>query len=395
MRFRSHKAAFVIPWYGRNIPGGAEALCREWAEHLASAGVAVEVLTTTIQQFQSNWNHPGHRPGVRREGRVTVRRFALRPGDHDAFNHINQKLLAGLATGADEELTFFRESANSDDLVKFIEQHREEYLFFFIPYLFGTTYWGVKAAGDRALLIPCLHDEAYARLSRTREIFASVRGLIFNSEPERRLAELLYGPLRTPGVVLGLGLDPAIEGDAASFRRKFKQKAPFILCVGRKDRTKNTDLLVGYFRHYRRVNPESPLQLLFIGSGELGASHPEIRDLGFVSPQDKYDAYAAATALCSPSTNESFSIVLMESWLCGAPVIVNAECAVTRDHVERSSGGLCFKDFYEFEAVLNCLWNRPELGRVLADNGARYARESFRWPTLIDRLEAWLDEVFG
>jgi hypothetical protein len=37
------KATFVIPWYGQEIPGGAEAECRRTAENLARRGVPVEV----------------------------------------------------------------------------------------------------------------------------------------------------------------------------------------------------------------------------------------------------------------------------------------------------------------------------------------------------------------
>ena len=41
-----YKIAFVIPWYGEGIPGGAEMELREVARHLQKAGVEVEVLTT-------------------------------------------------------------------------------------------------------------------------------------------------------------------------------------------------------------------------------------------------------------------------------------------------------------------------------------------------------------
>ena len=53
-------------------------------------------------------------------------------------------------------------------------------------------------------------------------------------------------------------------------------------------------------------------------------------DLGFVDIQDKYDITAAATLLCQPSKNESFSIVIMESSLCGRPVLVHEACEVTK-----------------------------------------------------------------
>ena len=55
---------------------------------------------------------------------------------------------------------------------------------------------------------------------------------------------------------------------------------------------------------------------MLIGGGELEIPTEiknDVYDLGFVDLQDKYDAYGAATLLCQPSKNESFSFVIMES----------------------------------------------------------------------------------
>ena len=43
--------AFVIPWYGEKITGGAESACRELAKHLAENN-HVEILTTCVKDFQ-------------------------------------------------------------------------------------------------------------------------------------------------------------------------------------------------------------------------------------------------------------------------------------------------------------------------------------------------------
>ena len=393
-RSQQPKLAFVIPWYGRNIPGGAETLCREWAERLAGVGYEVEVLTTTIREFQSNWNEAHHRAGEYREGGVTVRRFELRHGDHQRFNEANSKLLAGAQISTQEEMAFLTEGPNSNALMEYVRKHRDQYCFFFIPYLFGTTYWGARAAGDRAFLIPCLHDEAYARLPRVRQLFSEVSGIIFNSHSEQMLARRLFTfSDKTKAVVLGMGLDPEIKREPEAFRRKYNQSRPFILCAGRKDATKNTDLLVDYFRLYKRFNPPSDLQLLFIGQGQLTGTGDDIRDLGFLSTQDKWNAYSAARLLCNPSVNESFSIVVMESWLCGTPVMVHASCDVTRNHVELSGGGICFSDYYDWEAGLNYLLERPDLGARMAAAGAEFVRANCSWEVLLTRFSEWFAAV--
>ena len=53
---RKRKIGFVIPWYGEDIVGGAEAQCRRLAEELVKTGLEVEVLTTCARDLLSGWN---------------------------------------------------------------------------------------------------------------------------------------------------------------------------------------------------------------------------------------------------------------------------------------------------------------------------------------------------
>ncbi|PJF23695.1 MAG: glycosyl transferase, partial [Phototrophicales bacterium] len=98
-------------------------------------------------------------------------------------------------------------------------------------------------------------------------------------------------------------------------------------------------LLIEYFMRYKAERP-GPLTLALSGTGSIPLpSRDDIVGLGMLPRDALTDAYASAVALCQLSLNESFSLVLMESWLQSRPVIVHADCAVTRGHVERSGGG--------------------------------------------------------
>lgn len=44
------KIGFVIPWFGENIPSGAEMELREVTAHLQKAGMEVEILTTCVKE---------------------------------------------------------------------------------------------------------------------------------------------------------------------------------------------------------------------------------------------------------------------------------------------------------------------------------------------------------
>ena len=50
------KLAFVAPWYGEYITGGAEMELRDLVHHLRDAGMELVVLTTCVKDFTASWN---------------------------------------------------------------------------------------------------------------------------------------------------------------------------------------------------------------------------------------------------------------------------------------------------------------------------------------------------
>jgi glycosyltransferase involved in cell wall biosynthesis len=387
------KVAFVVPWYGENIPGGAETHCRTLAEHLTAKGQAVEILTTCALDFY-HWNNH-YREGTYTVNGVPVRRFIVNTRDEAIFNRINAQLLNNLPLSSAEEQDFMRNMINSEGLYQFIERHSEEYYFVFTPYLFGTTYFGLAVAPERSFLMPCLHDESYAHMNIFKERFRQVSGFIFLSRSEMELAIRLYDLNDSRCHLLGAAVDTDIEADGKRFKRRFQVQEPFILYVGRRGSGKNTPLLQAYFDVYRQRRLDRHLKLVMIGSGAIDESfvHSDCIDLEFVEAQDKYDAYAAATVLCQPSINESFSLVLMESWVCGTPVLVNEACAVARDHVLESNGGLYFNDYPEFEACLDLFLDNRTARDAMAKNGRAYVVKNFNWGAIAENYAQLFRQV--
>ena len=370
-----HKLAFVIPWYGENIAGGADAECRGLAKALARQGLTVEILTTCVRDFRADWSENFHPAGTSLEGGIPVRRFRARHRDTAAFDRVNARLMRDLAVSAAEEEIYLRESVTSPDLCRYIDQHRAEYVFFFIPYLFGTTYWGSRVCPERSVLIPCLHQESYARLDLFRPMFEAVRGIVFHSPAEQRLAQRLYRIAPERSAVLGEPVACDWTTDPERFRRQYAL-SDFLLYAGRTDRGKNADLLVDYFeRHLHRTRAHD--HLVFIGGEPPAFSSDRVRALGFLPRQDQYDCYAAALALCVPGVKESFSLVMMESWLAGRPVIVNAACEVTTEFCRLSGGGLYFNNVAEFSEILVELRANSELAGHLGRQGRRFVLEHY------------------
>ena len=392
------KIGFVIPWYGDKIPGGAEAELRGIAKHLQASGVQLEILTTCVKEFSSDWSVNYHKAGQADEGGIKVIRFPARKRDTALFDSVNIKFIKGIPVTPEEEQTFMTEMVNSPALYDYIKEHKDDYsLFVHIPYMFGTAYYGIKACPQKSVLIPCLHEEAYAHISLWNEVFSKLAGMIYLSSPEMKLANELYDLKDVRQEVLGAGVDSDFDADAQRFRDKFKIDDPFILYAGRKDTGKNVDILIKYFREFRRRNPSyDKLKLILIGGGTIDIPADiasEVIDLGFVDRADKYDACAASLCLCQPSTHESFSIVIMESWLAQRPVLVHEGCDVTTAFAKESNSGLYFNDYFDFEGAVKFYLQNPETAAQMGKTGREYVLNRFTWDVITKKYTDFFMEV--
>jgi glycosyltransferase involved in cell wall biosynthesis len=387
--------AFVVPWYGEDLAGGAERLCHDYVQQISQAGIRVEILTTCVRDFSANWNKNHYKPKTVEKGGVTVRRFPVRHRNSHQFDIVNYKLLNNLSVTAFEEQVFFFESVRSEKLERFLAREGHNFHLVFMPYCYGTTFEGLRHVNYHGFLLPCLHHERYAVLRGSRKMHESVLGLIFNSESEQELAATLYAVDRIPQVVLGAGIDMFDPPDPEPFRRKYGVKNPYVIYVGRMDVTKNTHVLVGYFEEYLRQRPETELDLVLAGRGGVEvprAIAKRVHHCGFISEEMKRSALAGAELLVQPSARESFSIVLMESWMAMTPVAVNEYCKVGVEHCRRSNGGLYFNNYAEFEEVVRLLTGDREMNHRLAENGRHYVIENFRWDRLVSGFVEFIRE---
>ncbi|MHB8836585.1 MAG: glycosyltransferase family 4 protein [Candidatus Methylomirabilia bacterium] len=384
---RRTRACFVTPWYGKDIHGGAEA--RDTARNLAAAGAQATVLTTCLGGPGADWGHERFPRGETHEDGVRVLRFPTAVRDRHRFDRLNARVLAGASLSADEERDFFANMVHSPALLQHLAAHPEEGPFFFTPYFFTTSVLGPLIHPARSVLVPCLRDEGYARMRAVRRAFESARAVAFHVAAERDLAASLYDFSRADPLIIGKGVDTGWSADPGRFRRKHGLEGPFILCAGRNDAGGNVPLLLEYFRRYRiDRGGAGGLRLVLLGTRPApiapGLSETAI-DLGFVDPQDRYDAHAAAEVFVQPALGENFSSVVMEAWLAGTPVLVHSGCAVTRGHVEAAGGGLHFADYPHFAECLDRLLARPDLGSGLAAAGREYVLANYAWPLVTDR----------
>lgn len=394
MNARRFRLAFITPRYLPRSAGGAEVHCQLLAERVAGLGHTVEVLTTCAKDHFT-WDNffPAGEEKIRG---VTVRRFPVNDDrNRDRFHEIQNRISQRQPVTPEEEMQWIEGSVVSRDLETFLKQNHSRYDFLiFIPYLFGTTFSGARLFPEKTLLIPCLHDEPFAYLRIFKELFSSVRGLMFNTRPEMELAQRLYGLSEDKCTLVSLGFEKEKSVSSELFRKKFGVKDPYILFAGRREKGKNVPLLVEYFRAYKRHNQNS-LKLVLIGSGQvelLPEDKGNIFDFGYVGEEEKLSATAGALAFCQPSVNESLSIVVLQSWLHQVPALVHGVCEVTRDHCDQSNGGLYFRDYYEFEECLNYFLAHPVESKQMGKNGCAYVEKFFNWDVVLKRFETALEK---
>lgn len=375
--------AFVIPWYGDDIRGGAESECNQLAHCFTEAGLQVEVLATCVKEAADDRGKNNMPEGMTVESGITVRRFPVRKRDVERYNPANLKLFRNQPVTLDEELAYLEEDINSPKMYEFIREHKDDYeMFIFIPYLYPPTYFGSMECPDNAVIIPCLHDEGYAYMQLMKERMAHFKKMIFLAKPESDLAHELYDLSNVETAVLGAYVESGWEDDVdpEGFREKFGIHDDFILCAGRKEPGKMTDQLRDFYIRYKESHPECKLKLVYIGGGKIDIPanyKDEIIDLGFVDLKDKHDAFAAAYFLCNPSHFESFSIVIMESWLAKRPVLVSEVCKVTANFCLESNGGLYFDSYPVFEGCLDYFLSHREECAVMGQNGYQYVQNNF------------------
>ncbi|MFC2172423.1 glycosyltransferase family 4 protein [Acidobacteriota bacterium] len=378
------KAAFVVQRYGEEVDGGAEFHCRLIAERLAKY-IDVEVLTTCAVDYTTWKNH--YDKGFGFVNKIPVRRFPVdKERDPVRFGRKQFQVFSGAHSAKDELEWMKLQGPYAPSLVKYIHQNKGTYDWFvFFSYRYYTSYHGIREVPDKAILVPTAEKDESIKLSIFKEMFNLPRGIMYNSFEEQNLIRSFTDNQSVPGVVVGTGIHQPESASPDRFCKTHGIKGPFILYVGRIDRNKGClELFENHFRFVQSSGIAVPLVL--IGSKNLEVpSHPEIHNLGFLPEQDKHDALASATLLVMPSTYESLSMVTLEAWAAGLPVLVNGHCEVLKGQVLRSNGGLYYTGYDEFHEALKLLLENSRLRYLLARKGKEYFQKNYSWNVIEDK----------
>jgi glycosyltransferase involved in cell wall biosynthesis len=387
------KLAFVIQRYGLEVAGGSELHCRWLAGRLARQH-QVEVLTTCALDYLEWRNH--YPPGAALVDGIPVTRYPVRrPRDAERFARVQDLVFHDEHSPAEERRWVEENGPFCPELVRALPGRKDVDLFVFYSYRYYQSFFGLPPVAERAVLVPTAEEDPAIELPVFAELFRRPRGLIYLTPEERSLVAGISGNEALPAVVVGSGINVPEGWRELDVRARFGLPERYVLYAGRIDRNKGADRL---FAHYRRLAQERPdlPALVLVGKAAFDVpAHPHLRHLGFVSEEEKFALLAGCELLVMPSAYESLSVIVLEAWAMGRPVLVNAACKVLEGQCVRSSGGLFYRGYAEFAAALQLLLDRPDLRRQLGASGRAYVEREYDWSVVEARTNTFLRSLIA
>jgi glycosyltransferase involved in cell wall biosynthesis len=416
------RIGFVVQRYGAEIFGGAEYHCRLIAERVAEAH-QVDVLTTCARDYIT-WKNE-YAEGADRLRGVTVRRFAnARTRDIEAFNKYSDWIFHHSHSRQEEMEWLKQQGPWAPGLIDYLERHHGQYdILVFFTYLYAPTVLGIRVAPSKSLLVPTAHDEPAIKLGIYRDVFGSAAGIAWNTDVERKFVTSMFHLRAIVEDVVGCGVDlpegdvfaadldepsepprdtgvgreplpPHLEGPANAFRRRHRVHDPFLLYGGRIDPGKGCEELLEYFQTYVKEGGDASLMLMGIKLMPL-PDDPRVRFAGVLPEEERLHALDAATVVAAPSPHESLSLLALESFAVGTPVLANARSEVLVEHCRQSNAGLFYADRWEFVEALKLLMRDSKLRAAMGRNGKAYVNRHYRWSTIMSKYEKLFARLRG
>ena len=421
------RIGLVIQRYGTEVVGGAEHLCRLIAERLA-AQHDIEVLTTCARDYITWANE--YAEGTDRVRGVTVRRFPTSlTRDLPAFDKYSEWIFSHAHARADEMEWLKQQGPWSPSLIEHLRRNQQQYdALVFFTYLYAPTVLGLEICPARSVLVPTAHEEPAIRLGIFQEVFSRPAAMIYNTDSERRLVRQLFPNRPLLEEVAGVGVDlpqhnpyprmpsavdpgdtvDSLDNDAndeesndsvgasefpshltargAVFRRRHRLDGSILLYGGRIDPGKGCEELLEYFNAYIAEGGDATLALMGVKLMPL-PEDPHVRFAGLLSERERVQALEAATVVVCPSPHESLSLVALEAFSVGTPILANARSEVLVEHCVRSNAGLYYANGDEFVECLKLLMTDGALRATLGRNGRDYIRRNYRWDIVLAKYE--------
>lgn len=386
------KILFVVQRYGLEVNGGAELHCRQLAERLKDE-YDVSVLTTCAIDYVT-WKNE-YKEGIEHiNGVKVIRKKVDFERNQKKFNKISAKLnneKDNINLGIEWQEA---QGPHSAELIKYLEDHKDDYdVIIFLTYLYYTTYFGLKVAPEKSILIPTAHDEPPIYYSIFNETFNLPKAILYSTTTERDFVNKRFKNDYIENDIVGLGVDINENTQDIDLEKTFGIKDDYVVYVGRIDESKGCKEMFEYFLEYKKTY-NSNLKLVLAGKSAMEIPrNKDIVTLGFVSEDEKVNLIRKSKLLILPSKFESLSLSTLEAMYLKVPVLLNGKCEVLKQHAILSNGGLYYENKWEFIETLNYLIGNFEIAERMGDNGKKYVNENYRWKIVMKKLKEAIEFV--
>ena len=379
------KILFVVQRYGLEVNGGAELHCRQLAERLKDE-YDVSVLTTCAIDYVT-WKNE-YKEGIEHiNGVKVIRKKVDFERNEKKFNKISAKLnneKDNINLGIEWQEA---QGPHSAELIKYLEDHKDDYdVIIFLTYLYYTTYFGLKVAPEKSILIPTAHDEPPIYYSIFNETFNLPKAILYSTTTERDFVNKRFKNDYIESDIVGLGVDINENAQDIDLEKTFDIKDDYVVYIGRIDESKGCKEMFEYFLEYKKIY-NSNLKLVLAGKSAMEIPrNKDIVTLGFVSEDEKVNLIRKSKLLILPSKFESLSLSTLEAMYLKIPVLLNGKCEVLKQHAILSNGGLYYENKWEFIETLDYLIRNSKIAERMGENGRKYVNENYEWNVVMKKL---------
>lgn len=375
------KIGIIVQRYGLDINGGAEYHARLIAEKIAPY-FDIEVFTSTAFDYIT-WEHHYTEEEEIING-IPVHRFKVgKPRDPKIFGDIQEFIFNKEHTIEDELKWLEEEGPYVPDLLETLEQREKEFDYFiFFSYRYYHSYWGLKKFKRKAVLVPTAEHDEVVYLRLFKDLFHLPGAIVYNSHEEKEIIHKVSGNEAVLGDIVGVGSEVPDTFSTQSFRDTFDIQGEYFVYIGRLDENKGVPRLLEY---YLRLLEEEDIDLTLVLMGKSVIDipeHPRIRYLGFMADEDKFNGLKGAEFLVIPSQFESLSMVALEAWAVGKPVVANGRTEVLQGQCRRSNAGLWYTNYEEFKEIVLLLVQNERMKEIMGRNGETFFQTHYAWPVI-------------
>lgn len=176
---------------------------------------------------------------------------------------------------------------------------------------------------------------------------------------------------KTLTVFAGSNIEPLPNENNAKYASKN------ILFVGVDWERKGGPVLLKIFEKVLLKHPDASLTIVGCDPGKIAL--PNCKVIGKIAADKLAKFYNEAAVFCLPTLREPFGIVFIEAMHNKLPIVANNIGSISDMVIDDFNGYLIDHDVDKYAHTICKLFDDPQKGKQLGENGFTYAQTKFTW----------------